>query len=205
MSVNPIAFVQSENARLKAENDQLKEELRSLREFVHILNDVTRHTELKNDGDLLPLLNDIFLKALKLLNAPDGSLALLDEDNNELVFVLVHGTLAKDLTGFRIPADVGIAGWVLQNNQPALVRDVRYDTRFFADVDNEFKFRTQSIAAAPLTGNRKVFGVIEVLNQPGDQPFSDNDLALLGLLCRVAGELLADIEREGTPSPEPQG
>jgi GAF domain-containing protein len=120
---------------------------------------------------------------------------LLDDETNELAFMLVKGSLAADLKGYRIPANEGIAGWVIQQAEPTLVRDVRRDQRFSNTVDEAFKFRTQSIAAAPLIGDGKVYGLIEALNQPGDEPFSDSDLALLGLLCRFAGEALADIER----------
>jgi GAF domain-containing protein len=201
MSTNPLAFLRSETARLKEENERLQNELRSLREFVTILEDLADASKrVKGDADLLPLLNDIFRKALKLLNAPDGSLLLLDETKSELVFVLVHGLLGDQLKGYRIPADSGIAGWVVQNNKPALVRDVRRDNRFSSLIDEAFKFRTQSIAAAPLVGDERVFGVIEALNQPGDVPFSDNDMALLKLLCRFAGEALADIERHPSES-----
>ena len=197
MATSPTGFLQSENARLKDENEELKEEVRTLREFVSILSDLSKPTEIKTDAELMPLVNDIFLKALNLLDAPDGSLALIDEETDELVFMLVHGDLAEELTGFRIASDEGIAGWVFKNAESALVRDVRRDLRFSHMIDDEFKFKTQSIAAAPLIGNGKVFGVIEALNQPGDQPFSETDGALLSLLCRVAGERLADIERQG--------
>lgn len=203
MATNPMAVVQSENARLKTENHQLNDELRNLREFVAVLNELNNKPIVKDDADIMPTLRDIFYKALKLLNAPDGSLALLDDDTNELVFVLVQGAIADQLTGYRIPADTGIAGWVVQNAKSALVRDVRRDQRFFRDVDEEFKFTTQSIAAAPLVGDGKVIGLIEVLNQPGDIPFSETDTALLGLLCRIAGEHLANVQRNlPTETPE---
>ena len=197
MPTSPTGFLQSENARLKDENEELKEEVRTLREFVTVLNDLSKPAEIESDKDLLPLINDIFLKALHLLDAPDGSLCLYDDDTEELVFMLVHGDLADELTGYRIGANEGIAGWVFKNAEATLVRDVRRDNRFSHMIDEAFKFKTQSIAAAPLIGNGKVFGVIEALNQPGDVPFSETDSALLGLLCRVAGERLADIEREG--------
>jgi GAF domain-containing protein len=196
MVTNPMMVVQSENVRLKEENDALRREVHTLRDFVAIINDLSdRASSLKDDAELMPLLNDIFIKALKLLNAPDGSLALLDRDKNELVFVLVHGELSDELTGFKMPADEGIAGWVIENAQPTLVRDVRRDTRFFANVDEQFKFQTQSVLAAPLIGDGHVLGMIEALNQPGDQPFSELDMALLKLICRIAGEELANIER----------
>ena len=76
------------------------------------------------------------------------------------------------------------------------MRDVRYDTRFSHLIDDAFKFRTLSIAAAPLVGDGKMYGLIEILNQPGDLPFSETDVALLGLFCWVAGEALAAIERK---------
>lgn len=200
MVTNPVAIMRRENARLQAENERLEEELHNLREFVQILNDLALAVKtVSSDDELLPLLERIFTKALKLLNAPDGSLLLLDDESDELVFVLVRGALAANLKGYRISAREGIAGWVVQNAEPALVRDVRRDPRFSHTVDEQFTFHTQSIVAAPLVGDRKVYGVIEALNKPGDEPFSDSDLALLGLLCRFAGEALADIERLSPP------
>lgn len=197
MSTNPVAFLQTENVRLKEDNDELRDEVQTYREFIDILSDLSRPADIESDEELLPMIKGIFNKALHLLDAPDGSLCLYDEDTDELVFMVVHGALSEQLTGYRIAAGEGIAGWVFKNAEPALVRDVRRDNRFSHLIDDEFKFKTQSIAAAPLIGNRKVFGIIEALNQPGDVPFSDSDLALLNLLCRVAGERLADIEREG--------
>jgi GAF domain-containing protein len=196
MSANPVAFLRSENARLKDENDRLQNEVRSLRDFAQVLNDLYgKESEIKSDADLLPLLNRIFQKMLALLNAPDGSLLIMDEETNELVFVLVAGELAEELEGYRIPADEGIAGWVVERAGSALVRDVRRDNRFSHMVDEQFKFRTQSIAAAPLIGDGKVLGVVEALNQPGDVPFTEADMVLLELLCRAAGERLAAINR----------
>lgn len=197
MTTNPNNYLRQENARLQHENDRLRDELFSLREFVHSLNELGEQArQVTDNAALLPLLHNILRRALNLLQAPDGSLALLDEETNELVFVIVIGKLAQSLEGYRLPADEGIAGWVVHNRKVALVRDVRRDNRFFAHVDEEFKFRTQSIAAAPLVGDGKVLGVVEVLNQPGDEPFSEVNMALLNLFCRFAGESLADIQRD---------
>lgn len=196
MMTNPVTALQSENKNLKAENKKLRDELRGLREFVNALDGLS-NIQKKEDGevDVFALLDGILWRALKLLNAPDGSLALLDHDKNELAFVLVHGALGAELEGFRMPADEGIAGWVVKNAEATLVRDVARDQRFFKGVDERFKFNTLSIAAAPLVGGGRIIGVIEVLNQPGDKPFSEDDMALLRLLCRFAGQALADIER----------
>jgi GAF domain-containing protein len=197
MTMNPVAVVQQENARLQAENKRLQHELRELHEFVNALSDIARTTRhAVTDAELMPLMEGIFSHALSLLNAPDGSLMLLDDQSNQLEFILVRGALSQSLKNHRIPANEGIAGWVVKHAEPALVRDARRDPRFSDSIDEKFAFRTQSIAAAPLIGDRRVFGVIEALNQPGDQPFTDNELALLNLFCRFAGEALADIERQ---------
>lgn len=196
MVTNTLTVLQRENARLKAENEALTAELRQLRGFVDILVEMAGEEEaLTADATLMPALQRMFDRLLDLLRAPEGSLLLLDDEAGELQFVLVRGSLAEHLRGYRIPASEGIAGWVIRNAAPALVRDVRRDSRFSETIDDAFKFRTQSIAAAPLVGAGRVLGVLEALNQPVDEPFSDIDVTLLGLACRFAGEILGSAER----------
>ena len=195
MVTNTIGVLQRENARLQADNQALLQELTQLRSFVEILEALSEAgQQMTSDEALMPLLRHAFHLSMDLLNAPEGSLLLLDEDAQELKFVLVKGALAENLLSYRIPADEGIAGWVIQNAQPALVRDVRHDPRFSHTIDEAFKFRTQSIAAVPLIGGGKVLGVMEDLNQPVDVPFSEQDLTLLNLICRFMGELLVNTE-----------
>lgn len=189
-------FQRKEIERLRTENADLGAQVHQHRAFVTALNSLYEMTDrIKSDSELFPFLKDTLRNAMRLLNAPDGSLALYDDEAKELVFVIVIGELSDQLTDHRMPASEGIAGWVVRNGKPALVRNTQTDPRFYNKVDDTFTFQTQSIAAAPLIGNRKVYGLVEVLNQPGDAPFSDNDLALLKLFCRVAGEALADIDR----------
>lgn len=193
MVTNATAVLQRENARLQSETQALTKELSQLRAFVDILNGLTSASEqLTGDEALFPLLHRAFQSAMDLLNAPEGSLLLLDEDTNELKFVLVKGVLAERLLNYRIPAEEGIAGWVIRQRSPALVRDVRHDSRFSDTIDEAFKFRTQSIAAVPVIGGGKILGVMEALNQPVDEPFSELDVTLLNLICRYMGELLID-------------
>lgn len=193
--MNTTNILQRENARLKGENTELREEVTNLRELVKILSDLYGRT-ISSDADLLPLLRDILLKALKLLSTPEGSLLMLDDETDQLVFLITTGTLGRDLEGYRIPAKEGIAGWVVRHAKPVLVSDVRTDLRFSHTVDDAFKFKTQSIAAAPLIGGHKVYGVVEALNKPGDKPFNEQDLELLNLVCLCAGAVLAEIDRQ---------
>ena len=196
MVTNPTAVLQKENARLQAENESLSAEVRDLREFVRSLNELMiAGDRVTSNAEILPLLKRVLRQALKLLNTPDGTLFLVDEDNGQLVFQVVEGRLEKELTGYRIPLGEGIVGWVARNREAVMLPDVRRDNRFSHMIDDAFKFSTQSLAAAPIVGNHRVFGVIEALNKPGDEQFSENDAALLGLFCRGVGAVLADIEQ----------
>lgn len=194
--LNPNAFRVKELQRLKHDNEKLLEEVHSLRKFVQALDSLYNSTDnFNDDSELFGFLRETLTNAMKLLNAPDGTLALVDDETDELVFVIVNGALSEELTDHRIPKTEGIAGWVVRNAKPTLVRDVRLDQRFYTGVDDRFSFKTQSIAAAPLIGDGNVYGLVEVLNQPGDEPFSANDMGILKLFCRATGDALAKIDK----------
>jgi GAF domain-containing protein len=89
-----------------------------------------------------------------------------------------------------------VAGWVAEHRQPTIVEDPRHDSRFFQEVDSALNFRTHSLLAAPIIGQGRLLGVIEVLNKDLGRSFSSDDLTLLTLLCRYAGELLHSLERQ---------
>lgn len=202
---NPNAYRAQESQRIRRENEELKEEVEGLRRFVHALDSLYNATdEFDDDSELFSFLGNALTNAMKLLNAPDGTLALVDDETDEIVFVIVNGALEDELKDHRIPTSEGIAGWVVRNAKPTMVRDVRRDQRFYTGIDERFAFQTQSIAAAPLIGTRdgktKVYGLVEVLNQPGDAPFSKEDMVILKLFCRSVGDALAHIDQMKAPA-----
>jgi len=91
--------------------------------------------------------------------------------------------------GYRIKSDAGIAGWVVENQQPIIVNHPRQDWRFSVQVDEEFHFTTRSIASVPVTSEQgKFMGVIQLLNKRGE--FTQADIALLLILSQVAAKVL---------------
>lgn len=132
------------------------------------------------------LLRAMTATAMAVFEAAACSIAVLDEDAGELEFRAASGAGAAEITGVRVPADRGIAGWVVSSGQPMAVREVTADPRFARDVAEATGFVPTSILAAPLETDEAVLGVIEVLDARGGGPAPVQDLELLGLFARQA-------------------
>jgi sigma-B regulation protein RsbU (phosphoserine phosphatase) len=181
---------------IQQENTQLKEEVTRLRDYVSNLQSLYRAARhLLSEKNIMTLLDKTMYYALTVLDAHDGALLLRDEDTNELVFVLVQGSVHETLPGYRIPGNEGIAGWVAEHHEPVIVNNVRGDTRFSPQVDQAFKFVTHNLVCVPLIARDRVLGVIEVLNKSGDQNFAEADLDLLSLLAVISAIALDDLAR----------
>jgi GAF domain-containing protein len=132
------------------------------------------------------LLSSITEAARRLFGAAACSVALLDQSGEELVFHVASGAGAEDVTGMRIPASRGIAGWVLNSGQAISIEDVRRDPRFASDVAEMTGYVPGSILAMPLETDREVIGVIEVLDRRSEPGEGGRDMELLGLFARQA-------------------
>ena len=177
---------------LAAENATLRGELQQFKTFIDAIEKVAKACDAPgSEVETVDLLNDVLESAMRALDAKDASLLAVDEDNGELVFVLARGEIPQDAIAWkRIPSGEGVAGWVVDNRLATIVNDAQVDDRFYGHVDREYQFRTRSILAAPLLGGGQVLGVVELLNKRSGRLFTQNDLNLLSLFCRFAGELL---------------
>jgi sigma-B regulation protein RsbU (phosphoserine phosphatase) len=195
-SAQPSEQQSPDQHRLRQENAALAEELLSLRHFIRSLQDLADAADRRaTPADTMDLMRQILAGALAAIGAEDGSLLILDEDTGDLVFVLAHGKIPEDaLFGVRIPRGEGIAGWVVERGEPTIVEDARADARFYPAIDEAFGFETRSVLCAPIAGGGRVLGVVEILNKEQGRSFSPDDLALVSLLCRFAGELLHSTE-----------
>lgn len=192
---------------LKEEIDTLKEDNQDLREqnsrlwaVIRALNDLqTNPGALASTPDLMEMVTSILKIALDAVVSENGSILLLDEEEDELVFVAVAGDRSDELMNFRIPADAGIAGWVNTHKKAALVSDVRKDERWISAVDQSIGFHTQSLMAVPLILEDRVLGVMEVVNSLSEDLFNDKDLELLQLVARLAAYVFGTAE-SATPT-----
>lgn len=186
-------YTKQELNRLKEENRQLRDEIAALRGYIGALKDLSEVlSNLTPDTELTTLLDRILHSAMLVCNAQAGSLLAIEEGTNDLVFVrsLNPDDSVQDLTGYRVPAGKGIAGWVVRQRKPAIVNNTTTDDRFFAGVDEAFKYVTRSVIAVPIMARGQMLGVIELLNKNSRLPFTEADESLLLLLCQYAGEIL---------------
>jgi GAF domain-containing protein len=192
-----VRFLQQENSRLSDDNQTLREEIHVMRRHSEALKELYWATkQITTEENLMSLLHQILDNAMHILKAEGGSLALLDTDTQELVFVVVHGDLKDKLQGYRMKGDAGIAGWVATNRGPLIVNNPRQDTRFYSQVDETFNFFTRSILCVPLITRSKLVGVIQLLNKTNSQQFNDTDVTLLSILSHVAATALEDMRLE---------
>lgn len=136
--------------------------------------------------NLESLLERIVEAAVVVGQASAGSLLIWDALNNDLFFAVAKGGGGEALVGRRMPAYKGIAGWVLANQESAIVQSVPQDPRFFNAIDESLGFHTSSLLAVPLVAKGEAIGVLEVLNKKSEQPFDNQDRDLLMALAGQA-------------------
>jgi len=186
-----IRFLQREIVHLRDENQLLREEVDGLRRYIRALRRLQETVQrFTPEQDILALLDETLYCALALLNADDGSLMLVNEETDELVFVIVHGTVREQALGYHFDRRKGIAGWVAEHHEPVIVDDVRADPRFLPEIDDLFGFVTVSLVAVPLAARGRSLGVIEVINKAGGEPFTEDDASLLSILATLSASAL---------------
>lgn len=124
--------------------------------------------------------------ARRLFGAQACSLALLTEDESELVYTTAAGAGADDVSGLRMPADRGIAGWVAQSGQPVAIDDLRSDARFARDVAEETGYVPTAILAVPVASENRMLGVLSLLDRDSARPGAEQDMVLLALFADQA-------------------
>ncbi|TES90206.1 MAG: GAF domain-containing protein [Candidatus Cloacimonadota bacterium] len=166
-----------ENSSLLLEmNDRIKE--------LSILTETS--TLISSTLDLKELLHVIMRRLKEVMKAEASSIFQIDEETNELYFVVATGEKGAEAKEIRVPWGKGIVGWTAEKGKTLNVPDVTKDKRFFTGVDKKTKWETRSILAVPLRIKGKVIGVAEVLNKIGDEPFDDYDERLFEAISRQA-------------------
>jgi signal transduction histidine kinase len=152
------------------------------------LNTLTR--QLTSTLEIEPLLKNLLESAVSILNCEAGTLFLIDEQTDELVFRVTVGAGAT-LVGQRLPAGSGVVGKAVTTREAVIVNEVQASPTWNARTDQQTGFVTRAILAVPMEVKDRIIGVIETINKMDGLPFTDDDQ---NLLTAFAGQAAVAID-----------
>jgi GAF domain-containing protein len=132
------------------------------------------------------LLTALTETARQLFGAQACSLALLTDDESELVYTVASGAGSENVVGMRLPSGSGLAGWVAASGQPVAINDLRTDARFASDVAESTGYVPRALLAVPVQSPQRLIGVLTVLDRDAARPDADRDIQLLSLFADQA-------------------
>ena len=129
----------------------------------------------------------------KLLNADRLTLYAVNEDQSAIISKIKTGlNSSRDL---KLPiSPQSIAGYVAFSKLPLNLSDV-YDEdalrtihpslNFLKEVDKRSGYRTKQMLVAPILDGSVLLGVLQVINNKGDEPFGELELDGVAELCKT--------------------
>lgn len=134
----------------------------------------------------------ILTHSAELLRAERGSLLLFDEESNELEVKAAVGPRAEIAREARVRLGDGIAGSVLSEGRPVVVRNLASSD--YASAPPERLYKSDSFISYPvIIGGRKV-GVLNVTDKKDGSFYDEFDLDLLEM---IAPQMALALDRAG--------
>jgi putative methionine-R-sulfoxide reductase with GAF domain len=155
---------------------ELHDALETKEKELHFFENITGI--LTSSFNLNRILAEIMKKTKAMIGAEAWSILLFDDEKKELHFERTQGRHTKKVKDFRLKAGKGIAGWVADKGEPAVVSDASKDKRFFKKMDTLLNFKTRSLMCIPIKIKGEVIGVLEIINKVDGTPFTKEDLEL---------------------------
>lgn len=168
--------------RLKDENKKLQLAVNEL----SILNDIA--SSISTTQDVEVIIDKVVMKCIKHLNAEEGTISLLDEEEDEQKFMTM--IRKQDLTIERVPLQVDqqLTGWMLRKLEPLLSNDILNDERF--TVSKDVGASIKSILSVPLMVKGKLIGYLAVFNKKDGQNFEVHDRRLLVIIASQSAQII---------------
>ena len=174
-----LAAAQREIARLEREVSRLRSSTTAdLTATAALLSTPVAH------GDLLTMIVET---AAHVMRARGGSLLLLDEEGDELVFEVAVGSEKEELSGMRLDLGEGIAGLVAVSGQPMAISEAQEDSRVASDIARRIGYQPNDLLCVPLVYDDRVIGVLELVDKEDGSSFTGADIESLALFASLAG------------------
>ncbi len=152
-------------------------------EQIELLYEVTTH--LNTDLSLEKVMAGVLTQAIAKVGATRGSIFLLDENHRVSHRILARENLSPEVSGLVIQEVMshGLAAWILQHKEGALIEDVLEDERWVVLPDHAGQVR--SVVAVPFLRLGRVEGML-FLTHPEVGRFRQEHLQLLTSIANQA-------------------
>jgi sigma-B regulation protein RsbU (phosphoserine phosphatase) len=122
------------------------------------------------------------------LNAEDGTVSLLEKEDEDMKFLTM--IRRQDLTQQRVPIhlDHQITGWMLRKQIPLLSNDLGVDDRFTLPPETGTSIR--NMLCVPLIAKGDLIGYLAVFNKKNGAKFEDKDRRLLVIIASQSAQII---------------
>jgi signal transduction histidine kinase len=142
-------------------------------EFEHL---IAAALYLNSTEDLSTLCRHILEAGCQVLGSEAASLMIRDPSSGQLHWMAALGVAGPLILDETLRCGEGIAGWVAEAGQSVVSNDPQNDPRFSQRIDALSGFVTRHLLCVPMVLHGRVYGVLEFLNRPADQPFDEVDV-----------------------------
>lgn len=124
--------------------------------------------------------------ATQIIGAAGSSVWLWEGETDWLICrAAFHPGSAQALVNQRVQRGQGVAGWVAETGECAVVGNTSQDQRFTPKIDAQSGFTTDALIAVPLMTRGAIIGVLEVVNKLEGE-FDKEDLTIVEMLAASA-------------------
>ena len=188
VAVENARFAQELEERVAARTQELQRE----RERVETLLQIT--TELSSSLDLDRVLARALELVTEAVNAPQGSIFLMNLETDQLIYRAALGRARPLPPGGEVSPvqrNEGLVGWMLKNRQAAVIGDLDADPRWKQLPHHHG--RHKSAIAVPLMANEDALGAM-ILLSPQYNAFDEAQLRLVAAAANQVGAAINNAE-----------
>lgn len=138
--------------------------------------------------ELHAVLERVIKLSLENVSGRSGSVIVLDDQGNALdsIIVVKDKVIQETTEQLKFTLEQGLAGWVRQHREAALIPDTSKDKRWLRpDRGEEVKAGPKSVVSAPLIVRDKLVGVL-TLTHPQPGTFNEEHLSLVQAIADQA-------------------
>jgi len=158
------------------ERARVEEDLRRQNQYLAAWHATTR--EISAELELSKLLQAIMERAVLLVGATGGELAIFDPDKQELEVVISYN-MEEDYSGTKLALGEGAMGAVAITHQPLIIDDyLNWEGRSPKYAGSKLN----TTIAAPLLVSGRLVGAITIADSDSARRFTQDDVVLLNLL-----------------------